>query len=351
MPMGPISRLETNQEYAKVFRKFPDLVKRQREIDERGPAGFRTGRGYRSFWPPLPIYQMYDLWLAWGLSEEYLEIGADGKMVKIRLGPLTMRTYNTPPMGVLMRDYKQPEADLVKPVLFCIDDRFYSVYGDCQVAGHVPVEGYPDDLAALRYAGNPLYACSKELPPPLQSCGVDKEGVIWLADREGHVAFFRTKSLDFVRKCTAIEGVTRLLIPRDNQSRAMFAFNGEKKVFQEYQVEVGGEPTVPAAPRVLPSDTGHVLYCDAERVVFLTTDSAVIWQGNTDDTKLSTSLKLEKGAVVWDAVYLAKMNQVALLSAPISQPLEEIGEYGKLEEVERSWDNLKLSVLTLPKGK
>jgi len=93
------------------------------------------------------------------------------------------------------------------------------------------------------------------------------------------------------------------------------------------------------------------LYCDAERVVFLTTDSAVIWQGNTDDTKLSTSLKLEKGAVVWDAVYLAKMNQVALLSAPISQPLEEIGEYGKLEEVERSWDNLKLSVLTLPKGK
>jgi hypothetical protein len=348
VPWGLIKRLEASPEIAKTLRKFPDLTERQRQIDD-SDSGLVDR--FRSVSPAIPLYQMFDRWIEKAYYADFFEINADGKEAKSRLGVLTQRSYSEPPRGTLQPDYKQPQADLVRPVLFCIGGQFFSVFGDCQVAGHVPLKDYPDDLAALRYAGNPLYACSKELPPPLQSCGVDTEGVIWLADLEGHVAFFKSKSSEFVRQCTTIEGASRLLIPRDNQTRSVFAFAAGKKAFLEHQMEVGGKATSPSDAMTLPTDTQRVLLSDAQRVVFLTADKAVVLARGAGKKEQSVALKIGKDEKVWEALYLPKTNEVAMLVGPAPQLSEKLPEYSKLDEARKSWDNLRLHVVTLEGAK
>ena len=346
VPAGSISRLEGVPYYAETFRRYPDLVKRQRQLDGPDPQ-----RAFDGFTGATPLYQMFDQWLgARPPDVDYFEIDMDARKAKSRLGVLSLHPYSEPPMGV-MRPYKQPRADLAKPVLLCIDGRYYSIYGDCQVAQHVHVKGFPDNLAALRYAGNPIYACSEELPPVLQSCGVDKEGVIWVADMEGHIAFFSTGASEFVRKWAVVEGARRVLIPRNNQSQSVFALDAEKGVFQEYHVEGGGKVNAPAAPRVLPSETKHILHCDADQVVFLTADRALTWVRNADDRKQSISLKLGKEETVWEGIYLAKTNQACLLVGPVPQALGKNAEYGVLEETRKSWDQMRFLLVPMVNAK
>ncbi len=335
LPSSTIKHLETLPEYADTLRKFPELARRQRQLDDSAP------------YQKAPLYQMFECWIEKQYDKDYYEMNAEGEVDKSRLGTLTLEPHGMPPMGVLIPNYKQPEADLVKPVLFCIEGRFYSVYGDCQVAGHVPIKGYPDDLAALRYAGNSLYACSKELSPPLQSCGVGKDGVIWLADLEGHVAFFRTKSTDFIRSCTAIAGAVRLLIPRDNRTDSVFAFDTEKKVFREYQVAIGEKVVVTPATLTLPSDAGQVLYSDAEQVVFLAADRVVVQPRKVGEKERALSLGLGKNEKVWEGLCLPKTKEVAMLVGPALQLSEKLPEYSKLSETNKSWDNMRLHVVKL----
>jgi len=254
-------------------------------------------------------------------------------------------------------DYVQLRADLAKAMLFHIEGAYYSIYGDCQVAKHVLIEGAsePGTLAALRYAGNPLYACSEELPPPLQSCGFDKDGVIWLADGEGHIALFRTKTLDFLQKCVTIGESTRILIPRNNQSQSVFAFDEKKSVFHEHRIDAEGKASAMSNGLVLPKETEMILFSDDSRVIFLTADSTIVSGRDTDGKKgktYSVPLKLGKTDKVWEGLYSAREDKIALLVGPIPQFSKEKPEWTKLEETGKSWRQLRLVVVsTLPETK
>ena len=345
VPIGTINRLERIPEYATIFRKYPNLTQRQRELDTKDPEIAFRFKGA----PPTPLYQMFERWLGVGsLGIEHYELRKGGKPIRSPLGVLFLPPYNLPPSGVV-RSYKQPKADLAKSLLFSIGGDFYSVYGDCQVAKHVPVKEMPDSLAALRYAGNPLYACSEGLPPCLQSCGVDSNGVLWVADGEGHIVLFRTGSSDFLQKCITVGKSQRVLIPRNNQSRSIFAFSSEKTVFQEYSVDAEGTAGIAADGLALPAETQYVLFSDASRVVFLTTDKVVVSKRDSSDKERmrSVALKLEKTEKVWEGLYLVKEEEIALLVGPTPQVLKDGSELFKLEETRKSWDSMKLIVVSV----
>lgn len=344
VPTGPITRLETDPYCAETLRKYPDLRERQRRLDAANPP-FAMGSLLGG--PAVPLYQMFDQWL--GVSSvyvEYYETNMDGKTVKSPLGRLSLPPYDEPPVGVWKPSYKQPRADLAKPILLYVNGRYYSVYGDCQLAEHVPVKGFPENLAAFRYAGNPIYACSEELPAALQSCGVDKDGVIWLADIEGHIAFFRTKTSDFAPAWATIEKAKQVLVPRNNVSQCVFALDDKTGLFQEYHVEVGGKASAPVNPRALPAEATCVLYCDAARVVFLTADKCTVRVRNGDDKEQLLSPGLGKDEKVWEGVYLSKTNEVRLLVGPVPQVPGKFPEYAELGETRKSWDHMRLLVVS-----
>lgn len=346
VPVGNMGRLEQRPEYAARFREYPLLAKRQRELEADREASilFLLDR-------QLPIYQIFDQWI--GAPEgglKYYETDARGLTKRLDLGLLRIAAapYRQPTMGIQPpADYKQPRADLVKPLLFFVNGDYYSVYGDCQLARHVPVEGAPDRPAAFRYAGNPLYACSQELPPGLQSCGVDNEGHIWLVDFEGHIAFFNTKTLEFGQKCAVIDGVKEVLIPRDNQSRSMFAFSKDAGAFQEFRLDADEKVVTPAMRRTLPAAATHVLYCDDEIVVFLTSDTAVLV---TRGAERSVALGIEKAEKVWEGLFLPTTGDVCLLVAPFPLADAHLPEAAKLEETEKSWNNMRLIRVSVPQG-
>jgi hypothetical protein len=338
VPATYIDNLEKNPQFAPRLKKFPALTKRQREMD--GPPSNRSGRLFSDV---RPIYQMYDQFIGGGisLSAELYEVDMNGNKIRSPLGALTVAPYGRPPMGKLT-PYKHPKADLIKPILVYIDGQYYSVYGDTQVAQHVPAEAYPDSLAALRYAGNPLFACSEELPPALQSCGVGSNGVIWLVDEEGHIAFFSTKTKEFIQEVSTVDGVIRILIPRENLSASLFAFSDAKKVLQEYHVEIGAKPSIATTTnsRSLPAEALQVCYCDREKIVFVTA-AAVIVQGAGKEGTRATHVEMTDNEQIIEGVYLPQLNKVCLLLA--KKPKNE--DYPN--EIGRSWQTMRTIQLSL----
>jgi len=360
VPVGTITHLEKISEYAETLRTYPELTERQRGLDTTDPGelterqrGLDTtdpGIHFRfKDTPPTPLYQMFDRCLGLGpFSKECYVVDASRKPAKIALGPLLLPPYRFPPTGVA-RPYEQPTADLVKPLLFRIDGQYYSVYGDCQVAKHVPVDGVPEALAAFRYAGNPLYACSQELPPWLQSCGADTGGVIWLADGDGHIAFFRTRSLDFIQRCITVAGSARVLIPRDNRSHSVFALNTDKAVFEEYHVDPAENIGAPANAVDLPDETQYVLFSDASQVVYLTGDKALacVRHALNKEKCRSVALNIGRTQKVWEGLYLDRKDEVVLLVGDVPQLSKEHPELSKLAQTRKSWDDMQLLVVPL----
>jgi len=137
------------------------------------------------------------------------------------------------------------------------------------------------------------------------------------------------------------------LIPRDNRTDSVFAFDTEKKVFREYQVAIGEKVVVTPATLTLPSDAGQVLYSDAEQVVFLAADRVVVQPRKVGEKERALSLGLGKNEKVWEGLCLPKTKEVAMLVGPALQLSEKLPEYSKLSETNKSWDNMRLHVVKL----
>lgn len=331
-----IERMEANPRFAEDLQKYPDLLERQRQLDAADPGFFARFGGV----PVTPLVQMFDRWLGGtAFSRDYYEIADTETPIKSALQILTLPAYIETSFSEMPLPYRQPDADFTKPMLFFIDGKYYSVFGDCQVAKHVAIEGFPDNLAALRYAGNPLYARSETLPPALQSVGVDRGGVVWLADIEGHVAFFDTKTREFARRCAQIDGAARLLIPRANLTQSVFAFSDARQSFEEFGVEPGEKIAIPANRRTLAAGTIQVLYSGLDRLVSLTADKAV-WQAEGEER--TVALPIKQGEKVWEALYLPATDEVCLLVGLFPKPLSEIHELARLDECRKSWDSMRV---------
>ncbi len=286
MPSVPSGRIDTQEIerwkdrpspfYTEHLSKYPELVSREKELwKSESDRSTHLRRYYRP--RPFPRYQAAPEWIDFGVfrgQEMYKTDLEAGEMSKIipRLGALRKgRPYFRRPVSSLtMLDVRQPRADMIKPFLFYAGDRFYSVYGDTQVAEHVPVEDHPEYLAALRHPGNILYGYSEELPPALQACGMDGDGYLWLADLEGHIAFFNTNTNEFIQKILRKEDADRVRIARDNCSSSVFISKGEDKEFKEYSVRISADPafsTPTGLRRRLPANTEQILYSDRNKVI------------------------------------------------------------------------------------
>ncbi len=212
-----------------------------------------------------------------------------------RLGALRKREpYFRRPVSVrIAPDVKQPRADMIKPFLFYAGNRFYSVYGDTQVAEHVTVDDHPEYLAALRHPGNILYGYSEELPPALQACGMDGNGYLWLADIEGHIAFFNTNTNEYVQEVLRKKDADRVRIARDNRSSSVFISRGYGEQFEEYSVRIGDDLAFLAPPmqralattgefievpanRRLPANTEQILYSNRSKVIAVVGDGGLL---------------------------------------------------------------------------
>ena len=197
-----MARMERVPAYRALFAKHPELSGRQRQLEQRfGSVGDALG------WDSQPIGQAFDRWIGAGHGSSSFHVAdRQGGPEPMSFGTLLPREMRWPPMGVHDPDYRQPRADFVKPALLSIGDTFFSVYGDCQVAEHIPVktETGEKQLGAMCYAGNLLYAVSEELPPAMQSCGVYGNRMIWVGDLEGHVVLYLAKERKYVRKVVTV---------------------------------------------------------------------------------------------------------------------------------------------------
>ena len=349
---GYIDKLEffnEKKETIALLKKFHYLVQRQKELEENGTYDEQFSRH-------LPVQQMITDWIVHGyLPEPIKHITIQGKLIDNRLGGLLLYTSKIPPMGIFNPDYRQPSSDLSKAYLFQTDGRFFSIYGDTQLAEHVPLLDYPGRKGALRYAGNPLYAVSKELPPGLQTCGIDEKGVIWLADVEGHVAFFNINTKEFEPTTVNFHDVLKLKIPRDNFSSSIFVWNNASKMYVEKVL--APDRTVTSKQRELPADTVQVLHSDSSKVVYVTHEEAVLMSYNATESrrvKFSTThiqppereLKnrmLTPDIKVMEGVYFEKSREVAALIA--NRPNNE----SYLWDVRASWKNMHLITVQFDK--
>ncbi|MBQ4290530.1 MAG: hypothetical protein II719_04975, partial [Clostridia bacterium] len=176
-------------------------------------------------------------------------------------------------------------VDAVKPVLFKNANGLFSVFGDTQVGFHFA----PEEDGKIHYLvyppGNALFLrdYDSEVPPLMQSCGMDPDGYIWVTDYDRNIAFFDTGKNKYLWH-VAQASSNAVLIPRDNLSRSVFVFVETRKCFVESTFDpkqivndtVKGEVRAEQLSylpdpkrRALPENTMKVLYCDEEQVVFL----------------------------------------------------------------------------------
>lgn len=241
-------------------------------------------------------------------------------------------------MGIFDPDYRQPQADFVKPFLLCIGDTFYSVYGDCQVAEHIPVktESGKRQLGAMCYAGNLLYAVSKELPPAMQSCGIYQERMVWVGDMEGHVVLYLAEERRYIRKVVTVPGVERLLIPRRNETGSLFAFDERAKLFREHLVESpDSDPATKPGQRELPQDLIQILFCDSRSVVACSAREILV-QAVPDAHVRRQTVDMGEDETIIEGVYVPQKKTVGLLIGRRVVP----SKFNVLE-VQKSWEEMR----------
>jgi len=372
MPANPaVEGKEEHPLYAELFEKYPLLTKRQREVDQ-DKSLVSMGRGLRH---ANPLYQMRDRWIRARRGGDFHEMDMDGRIIRrSRISSLLeMHLYGKNRIDIRamisaewqsftervkqkvseLDDlemsipafeppiYKHPSADFRHAQLFYINGSFYSVYGDTQVAKHVSIEGHPDHLGARRYAENLLYAYSEELPPALQSCGVDGHAFIWLADIEGHMVFFDTKSKEFIQEVVVFEDATSILIPENNLSFSVFVFKEDNDIFQEYHIEVGADPVVEKGNRSISPNVQMVLYSDGDKIVYVTSEEAVIITEDSPDGR-SMCLNLPEKKRIMEGVYLPEFSKVCLLIADKPQDPDCV-----FDVREQSWETKRIHQLNL----
>ena len=306
-----------------------------------------------------PLWQLTDQWVRDSTLPYavYTLHGKQKKPIPNNFGELWHeKLYSWPPVGAYEPDYRQPSADLIKAFLFNISGKEFSVYGDTQIAEHVLLPNPKGQKGARRYAGNPIYAASEELPPGLQTCGVDANGNIWMADIEGHIAFFNTTTKEYTPKTLMIGGTTKLRIPRENASGSVFVFDDKENRYQEHAASPGGNAV--AKDRHVPADTVQILFCNAQKIVYVTNAEVVLQARDVKDSR-RLALGIEKGhpspldddglwmvpvspnEKVVEGVYVDTIGEVALLIAKI--PRNET----YLEDVQDSWKTMRVELLDL----
>lgn len=337
----PRSRIKNKNDDPKLNekkKKFRKLTERIIKLEEKEPKDDWVSYEKHE----LLLEQMCDRWL--GISPDtalYYEVDMAGKKVKSNIGALALPMYNWPPINVLNVPYKQTKADFIKPKLFSINGQFYSVLGDTQVAHHEPVIAGSERLASLILAGNPLYYCSDEIPPELQSCGKDLNGYIWLSDSDGHIAFYNTKIQEYVQNIVVVNGARRILIPGDNKLLALFARIDSQKDYLEYHVNYDRVPEVTLATnaRVIPADTKQILFCDLEKIVFLTEDAVKVVETGKD-IKIIPIQKASDDAIL-EGVFVPELSKIYLLltKKPVSS--------SDVFDVRRNWDNGRILQISI----
>ena len=328
--------------YRALFAKHPELSGRQRQLEQRfGSVGDALG------WNSQPIGQAFDRWIGAGHGSSSFHVAdRQGGTEPMSFGTLLPRDMRWPPMGVYDPDYRQPRADFVKPALLSIDGTFYSVYGDCQVAEHIPVktETGEKQLGAMCYAGNLLYAASEELPPAMQSCGVYRDRMIWVGDLEGHVVLYLAKERKYVRKVVTVAGAERLLIPRRNDTGSVFTFDARRKVFREHLVESpDSDPVVRRGRRELPGDVRQILFCD-ERSVVVCSEKEILVRDAPDADLRRQAVDIRPDEMIVEGVYLPQKREICLLIGRKVVP-----DNFNVLEVRKSWQDMRPIWLELEK--
>jgi hypothetical protein len=225
-------------------------------------------------------------------------------------------------------------ADTIKPKLFFHGGTYYSVYGDTQLAGHIPV-GDGNLRCAFRYAGNPIYVVTRSFPATLQSAGIDDNGIIWVADRQGNLAFFDTARNEYLSDGLSFsESAECILIPRKNLSSSLFICEKASGRFVEKTLDLlllqeGGTTQA----RHLPPNTSHVLYCSGSRLISIAGAEIVVRDRGEVLTK---RIELKANENILEAVYDEHRSEVLLLIAnntnPAHYPVETL----------RSWISSRL---------
>ena len=225
-------------------------------------------------------------------------------------------------------------VDAVKPVLFKNANGLFSVFGDTQVGFHFA----PEEDGKIHYLvyppGNALFLrdYDSEVPPLMQSCGMDPDGYIWVADYDRNIAFFDTgKNMYFWHVAQASSNA--VLIPRDNLSRSVFVFDETRKCFVESTFDpkqivndtVKGEVQAEQLSylpdpkrRALPENTMKVLYCDEEQVVFLSGDALQARHRNAAKNR-KVPVNVTPDEIVEEGLYDPETQTAFLLIRPITE--------------------------------
>ncbi|MDX9979831.1 MAG: hypothetical protein RBU25_07250 [Lentisphaeria bacterium] len=326
--------MEEIPEYAELFAKHPELHLRQKAFDSCVAYDPDTYRGC-----PSPIDQVFDRWIGgWYGWEFYHATNRAGETEEMPFGTLLPLLKREPPMGIFDPDYRQPQADFVKPFLLCIGDTFYSVYGDCQVAEHIPVktESGQRQLGAMCYAGNLLYAVSRELPPATQSCGIYQDRMVWVGDMEGYVVLYLAEERRYIRRVVIVPGVARLLIPRRNETGSLFAFDEDAKLFKEHLVESPeSNPTTKPGQRELPQDLKQILFCDSRNVVACSAREILV-QTAPNARVRRQAVDMREDETIVEGVYVPQKRTVGLLIGRRVDP----SRFNVLE-VQKSWEEMR----------
>jgi hypothetical protein len=240
----------------------------------------------------------------------------------------------------------------VKPCLFYIDNTYYSVYGDSSVIRHFSSDIWKDQLIAIAPSGNILFAANKERLPTLQSCGVDNNNIIWVADVEGNIVFFDTYKniyMPYVARCADSR---KLRIPRENLSTSVFAYDITQNVFIEYTIIPSAtdneivsdiqekQAILSYSPRKIPSETVQILLCDTDRIVYVTDKFAAIEFRDTSKN-IKVPILLDDNELLTEGVFDEKNNKVYLLIRKKAKNEKNVFQ------VRDTWNKMRLLVVNL----
>ncbi len=281
-----------------------------------------------------------------------------GKLFKRFYSPVNPATAGTS-LALQQAINNMCPADAVKPSILNINDTYYSIYGDCSVVIHFYNTIWKENLIAIAPSDNLLFAVHYLKPPPtLQSCGVDANNVIWLADVEGNMAFFDTKKniyLSYVARCGKNN---KIRIPRRNQSSSIFVFDNSHyvecfvpspdSVNISSLKKINDIPTLEITPNQqgisLPADTFQVLCSDTEKIVYITGKQAVInHRSNAENIEVNFDLK--KNEIPVEGVFDETQQKVYLLARHKAKDENDVFQ------VRKTWDNMRLLTIDLSKKK